>query len=688
MKKFLLIALTALIAVSANAQLKRVDAVDPNIKLPSKEMKFAKHKLDPNPIRDTYNKSGVNFSGPKRIGYKDVFYARPAGAFPLAGLTVDNDPNYKGLVNFTTYSDGSPVPHWFIVKPYMDYTFQGYVIGAETLPALSVGWYIYQNYDEEGNEIEEELIGTDTYTTSQGYGGEETMPIFQAVFSDNYKDPDADYYIYQQTSYIYDTSKRPPLLVDQIPSVTTAMPSLKVAYPDYTFYWSQKPFHPGTRYGEEYYTMTLIGGLGLYGIDPNNNVADTVSEVLHGGSWFGKNSGYWETADSVNFFQTSRIDGVAQVFEKPEHPYLLNSVATDLMLLNLTDPVELTCKVYKLDEVPAYDDHTVRLPQTPGELIAVGHATLDPADADTVNEEIFAVFELMAQTEDGDEYEITPTVDYPIMIVFDDYNDPGKEGLADFTFAINYDIHSDEGHGETCYLLMDQCDDELQFHGDYMWYGVNNFFTSGEMKTCLNVYLNIDEPFLLTEVGGYFVNDTEYTFPDEGGPMYREIYLFEDQNEPFAVNGVNFWSWIRSNEGDWTLTWNGLDELPDWLDIELVDGEESYHTFSDGTTWRLGIDVEAHVTAQPLPEGVPYREATIRFEIPGEYIYYTFKQGEEPVPGNRFDVNGDGEVNVADVNFLIDMILASDLRPNGDVNQDGEVNVADVNFLVDYILNM
>ena len=76
-----------------------------------------------------------------------MFYARPAGAFPLAGLTVDNDPNYKGLVNFTTYTDGSPVPRQFIVKPYMDYTFQGYVIGAETLPALSVGWYIYQNYD-------------------------------------------------------------------------------------------------------------------------------------------------------------------------------------------------------------------------------------------------------------------------------------------------------------------------------------------------------------------------------------------------------------------------------------------------------------------------------------------------------------------------------------------------------------
>lgn len=687
MKKFLLIATAALIAVSASAQLKRVDAVDKNIKQPNREFKFTKPQLDPNPIRDKFNKSGQLVKGPKRIDWKDVYYARPAGAFPLAGLTVDNDPSYTGLVNFTTYSDGTLVPRYFFVKPYNDYTFKGYVKNAETLPALSVGWETYAEYDEEGNEIATMYPNTDTYTTAQGYGGEESMPTFIAVFTDNfedfYNDGFDDYYLYQQTTYSYDYSKNPPQVNDMVPSATFAMPTSKVAYPDYTFYWSQKPFHPGGRYAESHYTMTLIGGLGMYGIDPNNNPADTTSDALHGGSWFGKNSGYWETPDSVNYYQTTRIDGLAQVFEKPEHPYLLNSVAADFMLMEMTAPVELTCKVYKLDEVPAYADQTVRLPQVPGELIAVGHATLDPADVDPDYKDMFVVFDLMSETEDGDEYEITPTVDYPIMVVFDDYNDEGKEGLADFTFAINNDLHCDEGHGETCYVLMDQCDDELEFHGDYMWYGVNNFFTSGEMKTCLTVYLNIDMPFLMPEIGGYFVNDTEYTFPKEGGPMYREIYLFEEQTEPYAVNGVNFWSWVRSNEGDWTLTWDGKDELPEWLDIEMVDGEETFHTFTDGTVWRLGIDVEAHVTAQPLPDNVKYREATIRFEIPGDYVYYTFKQGEKQ--DNPYDVNGDGEVNLADINTLIDMILSGE--GTHDINGDGETTIADVNDLIDYILS-
>lgn len=50
------------------------------------------------------------------------------------------------------------------------------------------------------------------------------------------------------------------------------------------------------------------------------------------------------------------------------------------------------------------------------------------------------------------------------------------------------------------------------------------------------------------------------------------------------------------------------------------------------------------------------------------------------------DVNGDGEINIADVNTLIDMILGSSANANADVNHDTEVNIADVNALIDIIL--
>ena len=52
------------------------------------------------------------------------------------------------------------------------------------------------------------------------------------------------------------------------------------------------------------------------------------------------------------------------------------------------------------------------------------------------------------------------------------------------------------------------------------------------------------------------------------------------------------------------------------------------------------------------------------------------------------DVNGDGEVNIADVNSIISAILGDpDIYGNrADVNADGEVNIADVNAVIDFIL--
>lgn len=56
-------------------------------------------------------------------------------------------------------------------------------------------------------------------------------------------------------------------------------------------------------------------------------------------------------------------------------------------------------------------------------------------------------------------------------------------------------------------------------------------------------------------------------------------------------------------------------------------------------------------------------------------------------PSIHGDVNGDGEVNIADINAVIDMILSDRFDVKGDVNGDGEVNIADINAVIDIILN-
>gem|GEM_PF-2096088 len=51
------------------------------------------------------------------------------------------------------------------------------------------------------------------------------------------------------------------------------------------------------------------------------------------------------------------------------------------------------------------------------------------------------------------------------------------------------------------------------------------------------------------------------------------------------------------------------------------------------------------------------------------------------------DVNGDNEVNIADINVVIDLILdGNGFTAAADVNNDGEINIADINVIIDIIL--
>ena len=63
--------------------------------------------------------------------------------------------------------------------------------------------------------------------------------------------------------------------------------------------------------------------------------------------------------------------------------------------------------------------------------------------------------------------------------------------------------------------------------------------------------------------------------------------------------------------------------------------------------------------------------------------YMCFGEVEASLKG---DVNNDGEVNIADINAVIDIILTSGTNARADVNGDSEVNIADVNTLIDIIL--
>ena len=81
----------------------------------------------------------------------------------------------------------------------------------------------------------------------------------------------------------------------------------------------------------------------------------------------------------------------------------------------------------------------------------------------------------------------------------------------------------------------------------------------------------------------------------------------------------------------------------------------------------------------------------------GQFLTIIGDVDEDETPYNPADVNGDGEVNIADVNSVTDIVVMGGNAGHnhtpgdggiiGDINGDGEVTIADINALIAMILN-
>lgn len=637
MKKFLLFGVAALMMTGASAQVVKKAAV------PAKQQTVSAKIMKNVKPRDLMKKetaqmrtpgSPVLNKAPKKAKLYDVHYRRPAGAF-FGNTLINPDGTYLGGF----YSSS------LHVKPFAPYTYIGIADGAdETTNYAWDYWVDDELYQADGMKDLEVTYGWNV----------DTIPIFYAI--DGPIDPSSKWYDFQYKGYkMSGTSDKPIIDASYIDDVMAAS-NPGALYSDVEegggLLVSSKNFCYGGVNGDQRYPQTYYSGAQPY--DPRGEEGS--------GYWFGKNG--------------SGFNGMAQAFEKPEHPYVLRRVVASTAVLTVkpNTTVDMTCRVYKIDgEIPAYNDSLpVQLPAEPGELIATGRCTVTPETNATYDGDI--VFTLYDYEDDDPEleFEVTPTIDFPILVCLDGYNDPEMSNLADFSLCIASDDMTDEGFGELCYIRYPVRDDQGNITEDFRWVGLNNFFTSGEMKTGVTLFLDIDHPFMTFK---YNLEDGEYTFPNEGGLMRKELY--NDGQQQLVTESIEFLASYPSVDEGWTLTCNGQD-VPEWLNIQLIDQEEN---------GEFNEYVTAKVTADALPAGMAYREAVVRFEIPGAYIDYTFKQGVKPI-GVKGDVNGDGEVGIADINYLIDMILSGNTDVVGDVNEDGEVTIGDVSAVLDIMLSM
>ena len=126
-----------------------------------------------------------------------------------------------------------------------------------------------------------------------------------------------------------------------------------------------------------------------------------------------------------------------------------------------------------------------------------------------------------------------------------------------------------------------------------------------------------------------------------------------------------------------TVTWIGSYAMADMTGMKsMISNAEDVPA--------LGQNVWAGVNQSNIPLTVP--EASVN-SYKAANQWKLFKFGSSWLKG---DVNGDGEVNIADINALLNIILGNiaddETMLRADVNEDGEINVGDINALVDIIL--
>ena len=328
------------------------------------------------------------------------------------------------------------------------------------------------------------------------------------------------------------------------------------------------------------------------------------------GCWFGKNYAGW--------------NAMGLYVEKPAISYALRGLHVYYMAEGITGETPLTADVYAATKNEA--DSVIL-----GDLLYTAKGTL-AADA---AEEGFIDMPFFAE-EDGLEYEVVADINQPIMIVLHGYE---NAQASFFTMFITKDW-CDEGYGQHGYMM--SVDDQGTPLNKPGIINLDGFFKGLSLGTTApSIFLDVEWPMM---EWNYTFEDGAYNFPVEGGKLVKtpaEGYTF-DYISVFSTKSSELWTVLTEDDQD----------VPEWLTLEIADVVEN-DEFTN--------EVQIEATAAPLPEGVSYREAKVKFSVPGASLVYNFSQGTSGINdvtvnksevkkvvenGQIYIINGDAKYNV------------------------------------------
>ena len=132
----------------------------------------------------------------------------------------------------------------------------------------------------------------------------------------------------------------------------------------------------------------------------------------------------------------------------------------------------------------------------------------------------------------------------------------------------------------------------------------------------------------------------------------------------------------KGNDGIYTWTKENV-ELDSDFEYKIVGN----HDWTNEWPSSFGNNFSVHVEEPGIYTIVITFDPTT--QVATCYLTRPDDPGPEPLFG---DLNGDGSVNISDLNIIIYSILDDEHNPDYDLNGDGSVNISDITLLIDIIL--
>ena len=131
------------------------------------------------------------------------------------------------------------------------------------------------------------------------------------------------------------------------------------------------------------------------------------------------------------------------------------------------------------------------------------------------------------------------------------------------------------------------------------------------------------------------------------------------------------------------LTSNLVESIGNEAFCDCRELKDFYSSISNPMNVKMGSDVFENVPTGSCTLWVPSGSKTLYKSVEQWNAFSNINE----MGGIDGDVNGDGNVDIADVNCVINVILGSGAAGiDGDVNGDGTVDIADVNAIINIIL--